>query len=50
MPKVYQIPHPSQLPEFAKVDETLQDIRSGNLLDFTRPTTTLLDRMPFPNL
>ena len=43
MPKVYQIPHPLRLPEFAKNDETLQDIQSGNLPDFTRPTTTLLD-------
>ena len=35
---------------FVKVDESLQDIRSGNLLDFTRPTTILPDRRPFPNL
>ena len=31
--------------EFAKVGETLQDIRSGDLPDFTRPTTTLPDRI-----
>lgn len=35
--------------EFTKVDETLQDIRSGNLSDFTRPTTFLLDRTILPN-
>ena len=36
------------LTEFAKVENTLQDISSGNLPDFTRPTTTLPDRMRFP--
>ena len=33
--------------EVTKVEKTLQDIRSGNLPDFTRPTTTLPDRMRF---
>ena len=29
-----------QVAEFTKVEKTLQDIRFGNLPDFTRPTTT----------
>ena len=33
--------------EFTKVAEPLQDIRSGNLSDFTRPTTLLPDRIQF---
>ena len=32
-------------PEFAKVGESLQDSRSGDLPEFTRPTSTLPDRI-----
>ena len=33
------------IPEFTKVSETLQDIRSSDLPGFTRPTTALPDRI-----
>ena len=39
-------PYPTRgIAEFAKVVETLQDIRSGDLPVFTRPTTTLPDQI-----
>ena len=40
---------PVIITDFTKVERTLQDIRSGNFPDSTRPTTTFPDRMRFQN-
>ena len=48
--KNLKIPKLNQNSEFMEVDETLHNVRSGNLPDFTRLRTILPDQMPFPNL